>query len=194
MVVFGVADCYVRDMTSKSSARIDDEVFASAQIAGDVSGRSTAQQVSHWARIGRELERSRVVSAREVTEVLMGSYSYDDLDSKQQALVRAEWTEAMERRRANLDMTEVIAAEGFSSWAEADKFGNVVIKTAAGTVDRVGAPDGSRPRTRVATTATATGKSTDGGKVRRVQRTGGKVRVRTADGAIVDTRKQRQKS
>ncbi|MGI8947595.1 MAG: TA system antitoxin ParD family protein [Ornithinimicrobium sp.] len=39
--------------------------------------RSAAQQINHWARIGRELEASGKVSQRDIEAVLAGDGSYD---------------------------------------------------------------------------------------------------------------------
>ena len=74
-------------MASTSPARIDDDLYASAKLAGTVQSRSASQQVVHWARIGREIEASASVSAKEIGEVLAGARSYDSLDAKEQAVV-----------------------------------------------------------------------------------------------------------
>ena len=37
---------------------MDAGVFAAAKSAGAFAGRSAAQQIRHWARIGREIERA----------------------------------------------------------------------------------------------------------------------------------------
>jgi hypothetical protein len=38
--------------------RVDADLFESAKAAGAVAGRSAAQQIRHWARIGREFENA----------------------------------------------------------------------------------------------------------------------------------------
>lgn len=112
-------------MASTSPARIDDELYASAKLAGEVQSRSASQQVVHWARIGREIEASQSISQREIADVLSGGRSYDDLTPKEQALVRAEWSVLLDERRAALDLAEEFAAEG-RSWVELDASGAVV--------------------------------------------------------------------
>ena len=80
-------------------------------------GRSVSEQVSHWARLGRELERSPGVSVARVHAVLAGERSYDDLNSSEQAFVRSAWDEQIADRLANLDLAAHFEAQGHS-WAE----------------------------------------------------------------------------
>ena len=87
--------------------------------------RSTAQQISHWARIGREFELAADVSHRDVTRVLACEGHYDDLNSREQAIVRAEWAERTEQRRQSLNLAAVFAAEG-RPYIDLDDEGNVV--------------------------------------------------------------------
>jgi len=110
---------------STSPARIDDDLYASARLAGMVQSRSASQQVVHWARIGRELEASGSISPKEIAEVLAGTRSYDALDAKSQALVRAEWSTLMDERRSALDLA-VSFRESGRTWVELDDQGNVV--------------------------------------------------------------------
>lgn len=112
-------------MPSTSPARIDDDLYASARLAGMVQSRSASQQVVHWARIGRELEASGSISSKEIAEVLAGTRSYDALDAKGQALVRAEWSTLMDERRSALDLA-VSFRESGRTWVELDDEGSVV--------------------------------------------------------------------
>lgn len=114
-------------MATTSPARIDDELYASAKLAGEVQSRSASQQVVHWARIGRELEASTSISTHDIVEVLAGARSYDALTAKEQAVVRAEWAARAETRRDALDLAARFAAEG-RPWVELDDEGNVVTK------------------------------------------------------------------
>jgi hypothetical protein len=112
-------------MASTSPARIDDDLYASAKLAGTVQSRSASQQVVHWARIGREIEASASVSAKEIGEVLAGARSYDSLDAKEQAVVRAAWAARMEDLRSGLDLASSFREAG-RTWVELDAAGNVV--------------------------------------------------------------------
>jgi hypothetical protein len=120
--------------------------LASAKLAADAAGRSAAQQIGYWAKLGRELERSGSVSVREIAEVLAGARSYDDLDPKEQASVRAEWDARIEARRAALNLAERFTAER-RSWVEAGPEGTTVRHPAAGD----GVPTQRRRRATVVT-------------------------------------------
>ena len=112
-------------MATTSPTRIDDDLFASAKAVGEVMSRSASQQVSHWARIGRELEAAASVSQRSVAGVLAGERSYDRLTAEEQAVVRAEWSERIDARIAALDLARSLAAED-RSFVELDDDGRVV--------------------------------------------------------------------
>lgn len=120
-----VADCYSDVVPSTSPARIDDDLYASAKLAGSVQSRSASQQVAHWARIGREIEASSSISHREIAAVLAGSRSYDSLDPKEQAVVRAEWAALMDDARDELDLSADFTRTG-RTWVELDDRGRVV--------------------------------------------------------------------
>lgn len=117
-------------MTGSAPTRIDEDVTSAAKVAAELFSRSTAQQVNHWARIGRELEASSSISQRDIAEVLAGRASYDDLSAREQAVVRAEWTERMSALREGLDLASEFAAAG-ESWTEADSDGAPVTRSAA---------------------------------------------------------------
>lgn len=90
-----------------------------------VMSRSIAQQIAHWARIGRELETSQSVSQRAIARVLECEAPYDGLNAEEQAVVRAAWVEHMAERREALDLAaEFIAQE--RSFVELDENGNIV--------------------------------------------------------------------
>ncbi len=112
-------------MATSSPIRIADDVHASAKLMASVMSRSTAQQIAHWARIGRELETSQSVSQRAIALVLECEASYDDLTAKEQAVIRAEWVERMAQRREALDLAAEFIAQG-RSFVELDEDGNIV--------------------------------------------------------------------
>jgi ParD-like antitoxin of type II bacterial toxin-antitoxin system len=111
-------------MATTSPTRIDDDLYASAKVVGAVMSRSAAQQIAHWARIGRELEAADSVSHRDIARVLAGARSYDDLGVREQALLRAEWAERIAARIADLDLSREFAVEG-RSYMELDEDGAI---------------------------------------------------------------------
>lgn len=112
-------------MATTSPTRIDDELYASAKIVGPLMSRSAAQQIAHWARIGRELESAGSVSHRDIADVLAARRDYDQLTSQEQAVVRAEWAERMDARREALDLAREFSAHG-RTYVELDDDGRVV--------------------------------------------------------------------
>jgi hypothetical protein len=107
--------------------RIDQSLFEAAKAAGELHSRSAAQQLDHWARVGRELEASPAVTHDEIARVLAGQASYDALTDRGQALVRTAWSEQIAERVGALDLTGPLRDAG-QPWAEADADGNVVVR------------------------------------------------------------------
>lgn len=112
-------------MGRTAPVRVDEALYSSAAIVGPLASRSIAEQITHWARVGREVESSGSISHREVLAVLAGARSYDDLNVREQAVVRAEWEQRLEERLEGLDLAEQFRAEG-RSWAELDDDDNVI--------------------------------------------------------------------
>lgn len=110
--------------------RVDGDLFNAAKTVGAVASRSAAQQISHWARIGRELEASPSTSPRDIQRVLAGEASYDDLGERDQAVVRANWDERIIESRARLDLAAEFTQAG-RSWSEADEQGRLGVRNAA---------------------------------------------------------------
>jgi hypothetical protein len=112
--------------------RIDQELFEAAKAAGELHSRSAAQQLDHWARVGRELEASPSVTHDEIARVLAGQAAYDALSDRAQAFVRASWSEQAAERIGALDLEGQLRATG-QPWAEADADGNVVVRGEPGS-------------------------------------------------------------
>lgn len=110
---------------------------SAAKVAAELFSRSTAQQVNHGARIGRDLEASSNISQRDIAEVLAGRASYDELSAREQAVVRAEWAGRMTALRENFDLAAEVTAAG-ESWTEANADGTPVKRS----------PETARPRRR----------------------------------------------
>lgn len=154
-------------MASTSPARIDDDLYASAKLAGSVQSRSASQQVAHWARIGREIEASGSISAAEIHEVLSGSRSYDSLTAHEQAQIRAEWRVRMDERRRALDLAERFESEG-RTWVELDDAGQVVERGSTASAAAANPPRSRR--TKVEKSAVAGNRSpVHGGKQARAR-------------------------
>lgn len=116
--------------TAAAPIRLDRELAAAARDAAQTMSRSVAEQVSHWARLGRELERSPQVSVQQVQAVLRGEADYDALNAPAQAVVRTAWDEAMAARLSTLDLARELSAAG-RDFAEAGADGQVRLRRAS---------------------------------------------------------------
>ena len=119
-------------MATTTSIRIDDEIHASAKLVAAVQSRSAAQQIAHWARIGRELESATSISHTAIVQVLTGRRDYGTLGAEEQAVVRAEWIELADQRRRELNLADMFAEQG-RSWVEVDDDGNLIEHPATAT-------------------------------------------------------------
>lgn len=113
---------------SSSPLRLDAELIRSAGLVAPMMSRSIAQQVAHWAAIGRELEAGGEVSVARIAAVLRGRRRYDRLSAEEQAWVRAEWSRRIEALRRALRLDRVFAGRGHR-YAELDASGRVVERT-----------------------------------------------------------------
>lgn len=86
--------------------RINGELFEAAKVAGEIQSRRAAQQLDHWARIGRELEASPMITHGAIDKVLAGEASYDSLVDTAQAVVRVAWGEQILAKIAGLDFED----------------------------------------------------------------------------------------
>lgn len=117
-------------MATTSPTRIDDDLYAAAKAVGAKMSRSAAQQIAHWARVGRELEMSSAVSHRDIEKVLAGAADYDLLPANEQAVVRAEWSERVTAARTSLNFAREFTAAG-EPYTELDSDGKIAHRVPA---------------------------------------------------------------
>ncbi|MCR1786345.1 ParD-like family protein [Nocardioides carbamazepini] len=113
-------------MRTSPPTRLPSDVYESAAEEARRSSRTTPQQIAHWARIGRELERSPQVNHRAIEQVLAGDGSYDLLGEREQAVVRGAWSARVSALRAGLNYESEFVASG-ESYSEADEAGNLIV-------------------------------------------------------------------
>lgn len=68
-------------------------------------------------------------SRRDVQRVLAGEATYDGLDERGQAIVRASWDEQIAQRLARSDLAAEFTRSG-RSWTEADEQGRAIRRDA----------------------------------------------------------------
>lgn len=110
-------------------ARVTADVHADATTASEVMDRSVTKQVSHWARIGREVEARTILDTRQrlIRETVQDDASlYDSLSPDEQAVVRAIWSQRVDEAAATVDLAADKRAEG-RPYATVGDDGQVVI-------------------------------------------------------------------
>ncbi|WP_186314657.1 TA system antitoxin ParD family protein [Corynebacterium glyciniphilum] len=113
---------------SSSPTRLPDDVYDAATAVAPSNSRSTAQQIAHWARIGREFERAHNVNLRDIEAVLSGTRSYDDLTDREQAIARTRITERQEELRQSLNFEEEFRSQGLNSWVAGTPDGDLEMR------------------------------------------------------------------
>ena len=120
----------------KLAAQVDADLYQLAASEAKVTRGRAGQLISHWARIGRELEQSTEVSQERVASVIGGQSGYDSLQKKEQTVVRAHWKQRIEDTRSNLRLDRRFTSEG-KAYAELDDEGNVVMRESARSPEMV---------------------------------------------------------
>lgn len=106
-------------MATTTPTRFDADLFEAARTAGKRSNRSAAQQLAHWAALGRELENSTDLSSRDLTRFAAGA-PYDTLSTAGQVAARAAMADDIASGVAHLDLRSKLAARRRTSTADAD--------------------------------------------------------------------------
>lgn len=127
----GISNRYSDCMTTASRpTRVDEDLWNDAVASAPAQHRSAVQQINRWIRIGRELEASPGLNQRDIQCVLAGDGTYDELSEREQAIVRAEWSQRITQRGDDLDLEAEFTAAG-QSWSESDDDGNLIIRDTA---------------------------------------------------------------
>lgn len=113
-------------MAETEVVRITAELVRAAREEGASLSRSTAQQLSHWARLGRALESSSI-SASGIRAVLEGRRSIDELAAEDEKAIAEVWSTRIDETIRSLDLAERFRATG-EQYAELDDDGNVVVR------------------------------------------------------------------
>lgn len=117
-------------VNSSTPIRLDADLLEAAKLVGRRQSRSAAQQIAHWARVGREIEASRNLSAHAIAAVLDGRQSYDTLEAEDQAVIRAEWTNRLDAVADGIDLAAEFKATGRHTWIDIAPDGTIVRREA----------------------------------------------------------------
>ncbi|BDH57956.1 ParD-like family protein [Tsukamurella sp. PLM1] len=92
--------------------RIADDVYESAQAVSAQEGRSTAEQINHWARLGREFSIHETAARSRVEAALAGTLAVDELDAAESRVYDAEVRAGIRERLQNVDFGSALAQRG----------------------------------------------------------------------------------
>jgi hypothetical protein len=115
--------------------RISTDVFELAAAVAAVEHRSTAEQVSHWARIGMLFERHATAERSHVAAAVSGDTQFSHLGSNEREVAHALVDANIARRVASERFGAVRRASGRRT-ASLDDDANVIEVAADGTTRR----------------------------------------------------------
>lgn len=101
--------------------RIADDIVEHARVQGSREGRSTAEQIDHWVRVGREITLNDTASQRRTEAALAGALPISALTREEgrqyAALVRVKLHEKLQET----NISEILAAQGIVTVAVDDQ-------------------------------------------------------------------------
>lgn len=119
--------------TSSTPTRVAEDVATTAKAVAPAENRSAAEQISHWARIGMQVERSGSVANRRVLAVAAGQAQFSSLTDDERVVAHA---------MVDARISELAAAQSFGAAAR-DEGHSTVSLDEEGNLIEIG-PDGSR--------------------------------------------------
>lgn len=87
-----------------SAIKIADDLAAAARAESDLMNRSMTEQVEHWARIGRALERAPGVSMARIRDALAAETDFDTLSADERAVALGALESATFNPRGDRDL------------------------------------------------------------------------------------------
>ncbi len=112
--------------------RVAADVAATATTVAATENRSVAEQITHWARIGMQVERAGSVATRRIMDVVSGRAQFSALDDDERTVAHG---------LIDARISELAAAQSFGAKARAeghatvslDEDGNLIEIAADGT-------------------------------------------------------------
>jgi hypothetical protein len=92
--------------------RIADDVFEDARVEAAAEGRSIAEQINYWARVGRNVSAHHTTARSRVEAALAGTLSPDALDEAESRAFNAELKVGIRESLGEIDFGAVLAERG----------------------------------------------------------------------------------
>ena len=127
-------------MTVDRPTRFAADLLDDAAEEGALQSRSAKQQLDHWARLGRSLDRRHAATIR---AVLDGNVELSDLDAPTRTAVNAALDTAVEERAASVSLGAAALARGIAVVA-IDDSGELVRHAPDGTTSPYSGPRRAR--------------------------------------------------
>lgn len=121
--------------TSSIPTRVAEDVATTAKAVAPAENRSATEQISHWARIGMQIERSGSVATRRVLAVATGQAQFSSLTDEERVAAHA---------MVDARISELAAAQSFGAAAR-DEGHSTVSLDEDGNLIEIGADGGRRP-------------------------------------------------
>jgi hypothetical protein len=124
-------------MSKTQSTRISKDLLDAAEFEGEREHRSMAQQIEHWARIGREITM-RDSSGRRIIELAIENAPVDQrFGDVVRAALEGETNASIQERMMATPFAKILAREGVDTVA-LDEQGRLAEYRADGTVHLLG--------------------------------------------------------
>lgn len=105
--------------------RVPADVAATAAVVGTAENRSMAEQISYWARLGMQLERSGTATSRKVLAAAAGEAQFSSLTPDERVGAHALVDARISERVGNTRFGPAARAAGLTTVA-LDDDGNIV--------------------------------------------------------------------
>ena len=109
-----------------SAVKLSDELVQAARGECRIWSRSMTQQIEHWARIGRAIERSGAVSRERVRAALAAELAFDELGTEERAVALGQLEREVFRPRGDAELAAELA-EGSRPRSGVDAEGRLVV-------------------------------------------------------------------
>jgi hypothetical protein len=119
-------------MARTHPTRVAADIAESAARVGRLESRSAAQQIDHWARLGRNISMHQTAARRRVEAALAGELTLTELTAEERLVVHAELDVAVAEAAQVTSFGDVLAGEGIATVA-LDADGNLVAYRPDGT-------------------------------------------------------------
>jgi len=130
-------------MAATHPTRVAADIAESAARVGRLESRSAAQQIDHWARLGRNISMHQTAARRRVEAALAGQLALTELTAEERLVMNAELDVAVAEAAQTISFGKALAGEGIATVA-LDADGDLVAYGPDGTSEPVVADSPAR--------------------------------------------------